>query len=131
MTTGFVAVTSFTSAAAQQFTKLVLAIKIVTKSFMARANTGNDVRARCANGNYRRAHHRRDGGNLRGGNCNPVGKAGWKSPRKTRTDGRAVCPLREMEAQAAKRPRLPARETHYVKCKEGKRERPEQTARWV
>src|SRR6266496_242757 len=115
MTTGLVAATSFTSSAAQLFTRLVLAIKMVPKSFMARANTGNDVRVRCANGNYRRAHHRRDGGNLRGGNCNPVGKAGWKSPRKTQTDGRAIRPPRARAAQAAKRPRLPARETHHEK----------------
>src|SRR6266704_1414508 len=129
MTTTFVAGTDFASSAAQPFSRVAVAIKIVPKSFMAGVNRCNDKRARCTNGNYRRAHHGRDGRNLRGGNCNPAGKAEWTSPRKTTARHGAVRPPRTRAAVAAKRPRLPARGTHFVKSKGEKRERPEQMVR--
>src|SRR6266496_1062730 len=88
MTTTLVVATGFASSAALPFSRLALAIKIVPMIFIARVKTGNDKWERCANGIYRRAHHGRDGRILRGGNCNPAGKAGWRSPKRTKGRGR-------------------------------------------
>src|SRR5206468_11684899 len=97
MTAACVGAPGVDSSAVQPFNRLALAIKMVPKSFIGQVKTGNDKRTRCANGNYRRAHHGRDGGNLRGGNCNPAGKAGWKSPKRAMGSKRAN---RELGARA-------------------------------
>src|SRR5436190_8089791 len=121
MTTALVVASGFAFSAAQPFKRQAVATKIVPKSFMARVKTSNDKRTRCANGNYRRAQHRRDLRNLRGGNCNLAGKAESRSLKLTKGRGRAVRSLRARAAPAAKRGKLPARGTHFVKWKGVKR----------
>jgi len=86
----FVVATGFASSAALPFSRLAPAIKIVPNIFITRVKTGNDKRTQCANGIYRRAHYGRDGRILRGGNCNPAGKAGWRPPKRTKGRRRAA-----------------------------------------
>ncbi|SRR6266545_5031325 len=79
-------------------------------------------------GNYRRAHHGREWRNFRGGNCNPAGKAGCLSPKRTRERRRANHLSGERGARATQRLTLPAHGTHFVQRKGEKRGQPAQRA---
>src|SRR6185503_12025899 len=114
MTTTLVVAPGFASSAAPSFSRLALAIKMVPKIFIARGKTVNDRWTRCASGIYRRAHYGRDGRILRGGNCNPVGKAGLRSPERTKGRGWGIHSQGARAVRGVKRTWLPALEAHFV-----------------